>query len=231
MEKENNINFLALAIHKLKTPTSSIKLSSEMLLEGDFGELADEQKKVIERMHQKNEGLIDLIDDLLKLAKTERKASFHTAPVDFEKLVRSVTDYEKEYIEKKEITVKLDGLGSKLPKITLDKEKMFLAIQNIVDNAIKYSRKGGQITISLGSDQETVTLKIQDKGIGILNEERGRLFTEFFRGENAKELEPAGSGLGLYIAKDIIENHHHGKIWFESEENKGTTFYISLPIK
>lgn len=239
----NKADFIALAVHRLKTPISSIKLSLEMLLEEDFGGLSDEQKRVLERMQQKNKTLIYLVNDLLNLAKIKDKHLGNLKYTDFEKLVQSIVDFEKEAIQKKRIEIKVQKQSDKLPNLKLNQEKVFLALQNIIDNAIKYSKIGGEVIISLSNDNRNLNVKVQDFGIGVLDKEKNKLFTEFFRGENAKELEPMGSGLGLYIAKNIIEEKG-GKIWFESparnadgiasaggKENKGSTFFISLPIK
>jgi len=230
IDKKEKKDFVALAVHKLKTPISSVKLSLEMLLEGDFGELQDEQKKIIERAYEKNETLIYLINDLLNLAKIGENHSYNLKPIDLESIIYAVIDYEKEKIQKKAIVVKIESKDKKLPKILLDKEEIFLAVQNIFSNAVKYSNVGGDIIVYFGTSGKNLELKIQDFGIGILESEKEKLFSEFFRGTNAKEVDSMGSGLGLFIAKDIIERHR-GKIWFESKENKGSTFFVTLPIK
>ena len=230
LDKKRKTDFIALAVHKLKTPMSSVKLSLEMLLEGDFGELNNEQKRIIERAYQRNNTLIYLANDLLNLAKVEANHYYNLTSVNFENLIKSIVDFEQEEIKKKEVKVNIKWPKTKLPKIILDKEKMFLAIQNIFDNAVKYSKNGGEINISFSSNDKNLELKIEDYGIGILENDKEKLFTEFFRGENAKELDPMGSGLGLYIAKIIIKDHN-GKIWFESKEDKGSAFFVNLPIK
>ena len=131
IDKKEKKDFVALAVHKLKTPISSVKLSLEMLLEGDFGELQDEQKKIIERAYEKNETLIYLINDLLNLAKIGENHSYNLKPIDLESIIYAVIDYEKEKIQKKAIVVKIESKDKKLPKILLDKEEIFLAVQNI----------------------------------------------------------------------------------------------------
>ena len=230
MDKKEKKDFVALAVHNLKTPISSIKLSLEMLLEGDFGNLTEEQKKIIERIDQRNETLIYLVNDLLHLAKIEETESYHISQVNFSDLIKSIVDCEQEAIERKAIRVKIENKGPKLKKVMIDKEKIFLAVQNIFDNSIKYSNIGGEVIISFNLVDKNLELKIQDFGIGIQEVEKEKLFTEFFRGDNAKEVQSMGSGLGLYIAKRIIEGHN-GKIWFESQQNRGTTFFITIPVE
>jgi two-component system sensor histidine kinase VicK len=112
----------------------------------------------------------------------------------------------------------------------LDQEKMKLAVQNLIDNAIKYSADNSKIDITLTSDNENIEFKIQDQGIGIPEAQQQKIFTKFFRGDNAEKVNTIGSGLGLFLAQNIIEAHS-GKIWFESGAGSGTTFYFSLPIR
>ncbi len=107
---------------------------------------------------------------------------------------------------------------------------MRIVIQNFLDNAIRYSPEGGKISISLNSDGKNIQFKMQDFGMGIPKNQQDKIFTKFFRGDNAVRVNTVGSGLGLFLAENIIEAHS-GKIWFESEENKGTSFYFTLPIK
>lgn len=221
-------DFIALAIHKLKTPISSVRLCLEMLLEGDFGPLNEEQKRIIERACEKNNMLVYLVNDLINVAKLEERHSYNLKPTGLDEVVGRSIDFEKEQIDKKSITITIEKKEGKLPKVNIDPEEMFLAVQNILDNAIKYSNVGGNIVIYVGQNKNNIELNIKDFGIGISEEEKGRLFTEFFRAENAKEMQAMGSGLGLFIAKNIIEGHG-GKIWFESKEGKGTTFFITLP--
>ena len=233
MEKEekntsNKFNFMTLAVHKLKTPLSSIKLCLEMLLNGDFGELNEEQKEAISKVYHRNDNLIYLVNDLLNIEKGGGD-HYDMAMVDAEQIMKSVIESEQEEIEKKRIKINF-AKSQILHEVKVDKDKIFLALQNIVDNAVKYTPVGGEVSIYLKMDGENLECVVKDSGIGVPEKEKGKLFTEFFRGKNAEKIEPMGSGLGLFIAKKTIEDHH-GKIWFESEEGKGSTFYIALPAK
>lgn len=234
--KESNINdnnsldLVALVVHKLKTPISSIKLCLEMLLEGDFGELNEEQKKVLQRTYQRNNVLIAFVNDLLNLAKIKgKKMGYNPTLVNFEGLVQLIVDSEQEEIEKKHLNVIVKKPAEKFPKLKLDKEKVFLVVQNVIDNAIRYSNIGGEVVISFNKKGKHLYIQVKDNGIGIPEKEKEKVFTEFFRGTNAKEAEPLGSGVGLYIARGIVEDRK-GSIWFESKEGKGTTFFIDLPL-
>jgi len=129
----------------------------------------------------------------------------------------------------KKISLSMDIPQEKLPKVNIDKEKMELAVQNLLENAAKYTPEGGSILISIEKHEAEVVFKIKDTGVGIPESEHERIFTKFFRGDNVIKMETEGSGLGLYTTRNIIDAHR-GKIWFESTEGKGTTFYFSIPF-
>ncbi len=112
----------------------------------------------------------------------------------------------------------------------MDEEKIKLAINNLLNNAIRYTPPGGRVKIGLSYGIKEIGFRIQDSGVGIPKNQQKRVFSRFFRGSNITKMKTEGTGLGLFITKNIIESHR-GKIWFESEENKGTTFYFTLPIK
>ena len=112
----------------------------------------------------------------------------------------------------------------------IDVEKIKIAIDNIINNAITYTPTGGKVTISLSGNKEEIEFSVKDTGIGIPENQQERIFTKFFRGANATKMETEGTGLGLFIVKNIIEAHG-GKTWFESKEGVGTTFYFNLPVK
>ena len=116
-----------------------------------------------------------------------------------------------------------------LPTLSVDREKMELAVQNLLENAVKYTPEGGKITVSLEKDSHDVIFKIKDTGVGIPAAQHERIFTKFFRGDNVIRMETEGSGLGLYTTRNIIEAHK-GKIWFDSKEGAGTTFTFMIPI-
>ena len=131
---------------------------------------------------------------------------------------------------KKKVKLEYNEPDQGLPKVSMDVDKISLAIQNLVDNASKYTPQGGKIIISLKHEDQKLIFSISDTGVGIPAEQHGRIFSKFFRADNVIRMQTDGSGLGLFISKAIIENHK-GSIWFESTEGKGTTFYFSLPVQ
>jgi signal transduction histidine kinase len=136
----------------------------------------------------------------------------------------------KEELKRRGLNLQFDKPKQKLPQVKVDVEKIRLAIQNLLDNAVRYSPAGSKITIALSEQDGQIEFRIQDQGIGIPEDQHSRVFEKFFRGANAARMETQGSGLGLFIAKNIIEAHG-GRIWFESEQDKGATFHFILPAK
>ncbi len=223
--------FVSIAAHQLRTPLSAIKWTLRMMLDGDIGKISDEQRTFLEKTYKSNERMIHLINDLLNVARIEEgRLLYNVAPQDMSKIIDSVVTPLIDVAKRKDIEIKV-AEEEGLPAVKADPEKISLVIQNLVENAIRYTNKGGVINIStkLTDDKKNILVAVKDNGIGIPEEQKERIFSRFFRGSNAIRQETEGTGLGLYISKNIMEAHH-GKIWFESEEGKGTTFYITLPV-
>lgn len=224
--------FVSLSAHQLRTPLSAIKWTLRMLLDGDLGEITAEQRDYTEKTAQSTERMIALINDLLNVTRIEEgKYLYEPVPLLLTPIVQSVIDSYKEEIKQKKIKFKFSK-PKELPPIRLDKEKIRLAIQNIFDNAVRYTPAGGEVKVSLKYDKnkQKVEFSVKDSGIGIPQDQQERVFTKFFRGGNAIRMATEGSGLGLYITKHIVEAHG-GRIWFISEANKGSTFSFTLPVK
>jgi PAS domain S-box-containing protein len=223
--------FVSLAAHQLRTPLSAIKWTLKMLLDGDLGVINEEQKEFINKTYQSNERMITLINDLLDVARIE-EGNYLYKPIftDIEPIVKFVIGSLKKESNDRNLEVEFKGSPEKLPKVKVDIEKIRLVIQNLFENAIKYTKPGGKIEVSLKRTKDKVEFLIKDSGVGISQDQQDRIFTKFFRAANVVRMETDGSGLGLFIAKNIVEAHG-GSIWFESEEGKGTTFHFTLPIK
>lgn len=222
---------IALIAHQLAAPLASIKWSLEMILNNDFGPISDEQRSVISGTSKKNDKLIYLVEDLMNTSRVEdEKYLLQQGPYSIEKTVEAALELYQDEIKKKSINLQFIKPESELPKIHMDKEKIKLAIQNLLDNAAKYTPTGGNITISLTASGKNILFKIQDNGIGIKNRQKKKVFNKFFRGSNAIKKDPMGHGLGLFFVKNIVQAHN-GKVWFDSKENEGTAFYFTLPIR
>ncbi len=227
--------FVSIAAHQLRTPLSSIKWVLKMILDGDLGSLTQEQRIFLEKTYKGNEKMIRLINDLLNVTKIEEgRIVYRLQEEDIIKIIKEVMDVFKEQSIIQNKNLKFEFIKPEEEKIIVqaDREKLFLAFQNLIDNAFHYTPIGGNIKVVVKhlKDEGMVLTSIQDSGIGIPEEQQKRVFTRFFRATNTIKENVEGTGLGLFIAKNIIESHD-GKIWFESKENQGSSFYFSLPVK
>jgi len=223
--------FVTLAAHQLRTPTSAVKWSIKILLDGDLGELNKEQRKILERIYNTNDKVIRLVRDLLNLAQIE-EGKFLSKIIlsDIEDVIQLIINANKDLIKEKKLNFEFKKPKDKLPKVMLDVDKMKIAIENILENALRYAFSGDNVSISLKQKDKEIEVKIQDTGMGIPEDQQAKVFTKFFRATNIMKVDTEGTGLGLYIAKNIIDAHG-GRIWFESEKDKGSTFYFTIPVK
>ncbi|MDO8474093.1 MAG: HAMP domain-containing sensor histidine kinase [bacterium] len=235
-EKEKRVDrlrteFLSLAAHQLRTPLVEVKWALQVILDGERGTLSATQKELLQKTYASNEGMITLIGNLLDITKIEEgKYLSNLSLVQIEDMCVSIVELHAEEASRQKITLEILPPPEPLPKVLVDEEKIKLAIQSLVGNAIHYTPPGGRVTASFFSDTKEVGVAVQDTGIGIPKEEQARIFEQFFRATNAKKLGKIGTGLGLYLAKNIVEAHG-GRIWFVSEEHKGSDFRMALPLR
>jgi len=233
LEIANNAKseFVSIASHQLRTPLTAVKGYISLMIEGTYGKLPPELQKPLQNVYESNEKLINLVNDLLDLSRLEAgKIELSPTLTSLEKIVSSIVDDLKINADKKRLYLKLIKPRKPLPEIMIDQPKVRQVVLNIVDNAIKYTKDGG-ITIKLKKTDSREQIIISDTGIGLAQDEIKNLFQMFSRGAAGAKLHTGGSGVGLHVAKKFIEMHQ-GRIWVESEgKNKGSTFYIELPIK
>jgi len=226
-KEKKEVDLIAITAHQLRRPLSSIKLSLEMLTKGDFGPLQKEQKELIEKILGQTSTLVCLVNDLLDMAQTDDHVQIGVPePVDLVHLVDTVLALSYEEITRKRIHIEFDR-SHNLPTVKVRKEALIIALQNVLDNAVKYTKEGGWIKISATINAQNIEIKVQDSGIGIPRPEHKKIFGRFFRATNAKTI--AGSGLGLFIAKKVMAANG-GNVWFDSQEGAGSTFYITLSL-
>ena len=222
--------FVSIAAHQLRTPLSAIKWTLRMVLDGDTGAISPEQKELLEKTYVSNERMINLINDLLNVSRIEEgRFLYRQEPASLEEIVSTVIDSSQELLKMKKMALSFERPKEILPTLNVDREKMELAVQNLLENAVKYTPEGGKINISLEKNDRDIVFKIKDTGVGIPEDQHERIFTKFFRSDNVIRMETEGSGLGLYTTRNIIDAHK-GKIWFDSKEGEGTIFYFTIPI-
>lgn len=224
------VEFISIASHQLRTPPSTIKWYTASLLGGDFGPISTKVRAALKRMQGTNNSMIALIDDLLNASRIERgKMEFLFESVNLLGLVRSTIDDLVPQAEDKNLSLVFIEPKTKIPNITADKQKIRQVVNNFIDNAIKYTKQG-KITVELYTNKEEMIFKVTDAGKGIDLLQLHAIFDKYNRGRDSVT-HATGLGLGLYVAKVIVEQHK-GKIWAESTGlDKGSTFYFSLPLK
>ncbi|MEA2113386.1 MAG: ATP-binding protein [Patescibacteria group bacterium] len=227
---EAKSEFISLASHQLRTPLSIIKGYISMILEGTWGETNEKQKNCLEKVYLSNERLIKLVEDLLTVSRIESgRLDFDLQPLAIDSLTESIVGDSQSIAAQKGLYLKYIKPEKPLPKVKADSLKVRQVIQNLVDNAIHYTKEGGA-TVRLKKENKKIIFSIKDTGIGISSKEKSVLFEKFSRGEGMSKLNTEGTGLGLYLAAKLIKAHK-GKIWIESEgKGKGSAFYFELPI-
>jgi len=222
--------FVSITSHQLRTPLSSIRWYVEMLLAGDAGELNKTQKDFTTEVYQSTKKSIELINNLLDLSRIEGGTVKYTLkPVRADKLVEDVISDVIPLAEASNIKIVKNFDKGTMLELNIDYQKAFQVIQNLIVNAINYSKGRAEVVLSLKKTAKDIIFSCKDSGIGIPKNAQKELFKKFFRAENATVVNAQGSGIGLFICKVFVEGMG-GKIWFESEgENKGSTFYVSLP--
>ena len=223
-------DFVSVAAHQLRTPLTGIKWSYTALLDPETGPLTAEQKEIAENGLASISNTLDLINDLLNVAHVEEgKMKFEIKKQPILPIFKKAVEGFKLIADEKKIalSVKIPD-ESGFPDVDIDAEKMGLALTNLLDNAVKYTPNGGRIDFSISQEQGLVRMVVQDSGIGIPKGQKDRLFSKFFRADNATAVQTSGTGLGLYMVKKIIDRHG-GKIVVDSTEGKGASFIVTIP--
>jgi len=221
-------DLISVVSHQLLTPLSGIKWICKSLLDGDSGPLNERQAQIIKRGLLASVDMIELVTDILDATKVEQaQFAYKKERYDLVAFIKELTVSRAEKAGMREIKID-EQLPSTVKEMSFDRERMSIALGNILDNAIDYSPDGTHVNVALNFGAGKAEIAISDKGIGVPEAEYSHLFTKFYRADNAKRVRTGGTGLGLYLAKHIIEEHG-GNISFRSKQNEGTTFTISLP--
>lgn len=222
--------FLSVASHQLRTPLTAIKGYMSMLLEGDFGPIDPKQKDTMNIIYDSSQRLVELIADLLDLSRIESGTmEFNFDAVDLCKIVDSVIEEVRPKTEAHNLYLYFDNINRSCPMIRADAEKLRQVVINLIDNAVKYTTKGG-VTVRLQKVGSKLQFSVSDTGIGIDPADQSKLFQKFFRTDAANEITREGTGLGIYVVQKLVDAMG-GKIWFESPGlGKGTSFYVTFNI-
>lgn len=219
--------FISIAAHQLRTPIGSINWSADLLL-GEKDKLSPDNQELLEGIAKCGVNLRDLVNSLLNVSRIESgRLSIDPQPVNLKELItQCIFELKVSLAEKKQ---DLQTSIENLPSINADPKALSEVIKNLLSNAIKYSPEKTKVFLEAKVDGDNVLFSIKDSGIGIPVNEQHRVFEKFYRGSNGVSKQIEGNGLGLYFVKSLVETCG-GKIWFESKENEGTTFFFTLPI-
>ena len=227
---EERADFTAMIVHDLRTPLTSIMGASEILQEGTFGSINTEQKEWLGRIEVAARRLLEVVRNFLDLSKLEAgRLDLVKQEVDLKSLVQNALNFYQPLARGKALALR-SGVDLKSPRIKADPNRLDQVLANLLSNAIKFSEQGGEV--ELGASQHNnreVKLWVRDHGPGMSAQEIGQLFEKYRQTTTGKNSKYGGTGLGLVICKMIVEAHG-GKIWVDSEEGKGATFYFSLPV-
>jgi signal transduction histidine kinase len=222
--------FVSMASHQLRTPLTSVKGYLSMVLEGDVGKITDPQRKFLNEAFMSSERMVHLINDFLNVSRLQTgKFVIDKVPTDLSKIV----EQEINSLKPNALARKLKYVykpPKKFPILNIDEGKIRQVIMNFADNALYYSHEDSSIEIGLSIDNNEVLFTVKDTGIGVPVSEQAHLFTKFYRASNARKQRPDGTGVGLFLAKKVVEAHG-GKVIFESVEGEGSTFGFRLPIE
>ena len=222
--------FVSMASHQLRTPLTSVKGYLSMVIEGDAGKITPSQKQLLDQAFMSSENMVHLINDFLNVSRIQSgKFIIDKIPVDLSRLVEEEVNGLRPNATARGMKL-IYKKPAKFPLVEVDEGKMRQVVMNFADNAIYYSHENSSIIISLGIEGREVVFTVKDTGIGVPKSEKDRLFAKFYRAANAKIQRPDGTGVGIYLAKRVIDAHG-GQIIFESVEGKGSTFGFRLPLR
>lgn len=231
-------DFISMATHQMRTPLTTAKGFLSLFMDGTFGELSPKQKETFQILERNNNRMATLIEDLLNVSKIESgHMEFKFSKCHIENICQEVIDGLTLKAKDRNLFLKYETPPEPLPELLIDGPKVREVISNLVDNAVKYTPSGG-VTVKIetrskskGETSDQVRITVTDTGIGIPDTELPYLFAKFSRGKNLSRLNAGGTGLGLYVAKTMIENNK-GKIWAESDgDGKGSRFIVEIPIE
>jgi len=228
-------DFLVVA-HQIQAPLSAVKWTLSMLVNGDEGALTEGQLTLAKKAFSSNDRAIHLIEEVLSANRLQYGGeilSFSWIPI-FDIIQNTISELSNTAKEK-DIKIIISDFKGESPLVEVDREKIRDAFENVLENAIKYTPQGGKVTISVVREESDVLISVEDTGIGITEDDEYKIFNKFFRGSNAKLNGTSGTGLGLFIARGVVEKHG-GKMWFEDKkrdlhmDESGVRFSFTVPL-
>ena len=220
--------FVSLASHQLRTPTTAINWYSEMLIGEEVGSLNEKQKEYLKEIHYGNQRMIGLVDSLLSISRIELGTiAIQSGPVNLAMISDDILKELQTQINKKELEVKRE-YENIAPALESDYKLIRIILQNLISNAVEYTPPKGKISIGIKKTDAGAHFEVADSGCGIPQNAQSKIYTKFFRADNASSVKSDGNGLGLYLTKSVVEALD-GTISFKSKEGEGTVFSVDIP--
>lgn len=222
--------FVSIVSHQLRAPLSNLRWAIELLMSGRLGRIEEPQLEYFRILRENSARMGELVRDLLIVSRIEQgRLPFHKMETSLVNLVKTLISNLEPFARASNVEIRLEA-DDNLPKILADPSQLKLIIENLLDNAIRYIKDKGLVEIKLKNQKNKIYFEVRDNGVGIPARDQKYIFQKFFRAQNILRYQTQGTGLGLYIAKSIIERAK-GKIGFKSKEGKGTTFWFTIPLK
>jgi PAS domain S-box-containing protein len=222
--------FVSIVSHELRTPMTSIKGYTDLVLKGAVGELNEQQTRFLSTVKSNVDRMADLVQDLLDMSRIEAgRLRLKLEALDLKQVVYEVSETVAEAVRKQGLTLEVD-IEPALPVVHADRNRVIQVLLNLVSNAYRYTPAGGRIIVSVHPIDGAVQVDVADTGIGIPEDEQETIFERFYRADHPMVRQQTGTGLGLPIARSLVEMHR-GKLWVQSQVDRGSTFSFTLPLK
>ncbi|HVW66635.1 MAG TPA: HAMP domain-containing sensor histidine kinase [Candidatus Peribacteraceae bacterium] len=219
---------LSMVSHQLATPVSAVRWNLEMMLDGDTGKLNKEQEDSLKSLQSISADLSDLVSMILDVSRIQLgRIKMDPQELDLDQFFKEILNVIIPKAKEKNVNFNI-SLPKQLPKAMLDKRYTRMTIENLLSNAVKYTSKEGDVDFTVTIQNDSMHCEVKDTGVGIPKADQDKIFGKQFRASNVRNAVD-GNGFGLYIAKSAVESQG-GKIWFDSKEGKGTTFFVTLPL-
>jgi len=220
--------FIDIVSHQLRTPLTNLKWAAEFLIGRE--ESTEENKEYYSIIKDNSQRLENLLNDLLIVARLRENGVFKIQEkFSLNELIEEVIRSHKAFADASNIQIETESLEEPVVLAT-NRTMLKTVLENLLNNAITYNKPQGKVKISLKREPKRIIIAVADTGIGISKQDQKYLFQKFYRGSNATQINTRGTGLGLYIVKEVVKKLG-GKVWYKTKLGKGSTFYISLPIK
>jgi len=223
--------FISIVSHQLRAPLSNLKWALEILISGRFGKISGKPVDYLQILEDNTKRMGELVASLLIVSRIEQgRFPLHKAAFPLIDLIKEAVAEFKPIASASNIDIVLEAPKSDLPLAFGDSAQLKIVVENFIDNAVRYTKGSGKVAVSIAPKNGGLLFSCKDGGVGIPKEDQRHIFQKFFRSSNVLKYQTQGSGLGLYIAKSIIEKSG-GKIGFKSEQDKGSTFWFTIPTK